>query len=131
MKQLSVGVALFGLLALVLAATMQDAWTAGLGVAVLLCAFTTYRSAGISSFLKIFVSIFSIETIVFGLTVLAARGGLWPQVYEDYELPESLPLSVAIFSIAVYVVAQADVVRQITRIAEAPPIARSQPGRLR
>src|SRR6202043_2803775 len=47
-----------------------------------------------------------------------ARGGLWPQVYEDYELPESLPLSVAIFSIAVYVVAQADVVRQITRIAD-------------
>jgi putative ATP-binding cassette transporter len=118
MKQLSVGVALFGLLALVLAAAMQDAWTAGLGVAALLCAFTTYRSSAISSFLKVFVGIFSIETIVFGLAVLAARGGLWPQAYEDYQLPESLPLSVAIFSIAVYVVAQADVVRQITRIAD-------------
>jgi putative ATP-binding cassette transporter len=118
MKPLSICVALFGLLALVVAALAQDASTAVLGVAALICALTTFRSTAISSFLKIFVGIFSIETIVFGLLVLVARAELWPEAYADYELPESLPLSVAIFSIAVYLVAQSDVVRQITRIAD-------------
>ena len=95
MKPLSITVALFGLLALVLAATTQDASAAGLGVTALLGAFTTFRSAAISSFLKIFVGIFSTETIVFGVAVLAARTGLWPEAYADYQFPESLPLTVA------------------------------------
>jgi putative ATP-binding cassette transporter len=118
MKPLSICVALFGLLALVVAALAQDASTAVLGAAALICAFTTFRSTAISSFLKIFVGIFSVETIVFGLLVLVARAELWPVAYADYELPGSLPLSVAIFSIAAHLVAQSDVVRQITRIAD-------------
>jgi len=118
MKPLSIGVALFGLLALLVAALAQDASAAVLGVAALICGFTTFRSTAISSFLKIFVGIFSVETIVFGLLVLLAQAELWPQALADYELPESLPLSVAVFSIAVYAVAQSDVVRQITRIAD-------------
>jgi hypothetical protein len=95
MKPLSICVALFGLLALVVAALAQDASTAVLGVAAFICAFTTFRSAAISTFLKIFVGIFSIETIVFGLLVLVARAELWLKAYGDYELLESLPLSVA------------------------------------
>src|ERR1700674_1226774 len=118
MKPLSVSVALFGLLALVVAATAQDASAAGLGITALLCAFTTFRSTGISSFLKIFVGIFSIETIAFGLAVLAARAGLWPESFAEYQLPESLPLTVAVFSILVYAVSRTDVVGQITRIAD-------------
>jgi putative ATP-binding cassette transporter len=118
MKSLSICVALFGLLALAVAARAQDASTGVLGVVALICAFTTFRSTAISSFLKIFVGTFSIETIVFGLLVLVARAELWPQALADYELPGSLPLSVAIFSIAVHMVAQSDVVRQITRIAD-------------
>jgi vitamin B12/bleomycin/antimicrobial peptide transport system ATP-binding/permease protein len=118
MKPLSVSVALFGLLALVVAATAQDASAAGLGITALLCAFTTFRSTGISSFLKIFVGIFSIETIAFGLAVLAARAGLWPEAFADYQLPESLPPTVAVFSILVYAVSRTDVVGQITRIAD-------------
>jgi putative ATP-binding cassette transporter len=118
MKPLSIGVALFGLLALVLAETVSDTATAILGVAALLCAFTTFRSTAISSFLKIFVGIFSTETVVFGLAVLAGKAELWPAAYEEYLPPESLPLTVAIFSILVYVVASLEMVRQITRIAD-------------
>ncbi len=118
MKILSFSVALFGLLALALAATSEDMWVAGLGATALLCALTTFRSMSISSFLKIFVGIFSIETIVFGLAVLADHSGLWPAAYMEYRLPDSLPLTVAIFSILVYVVAQMPVVRQMTRIAD-------------
>jgi hypothetical protein len=79
MKPLSVSVALFGLLALVQPAIEMDLSGALLGSVILLCAATTFRSTAISSFLKIFVGIFSTETIVFGVAVLAGRAGLWPE----------------------------------------------------
>ena len=118
MKPLSVTLVLFGVLALLQPARQLDLPGALLGVVVLLCAATTFRSTAISSFLKIFVGIFSTETIVFGLAVLAGRAGLWPADYTDYLPPESLSLTVAIFSILVYVVAQFPMVRQIMRIAD-------------
>src|SRR5216683_841658 len=118
MKPLSISVGLFGIAALVVAATGKDATTAVLGAAALLCAFTTFHSIAISSFLKIFVGIFSTETIAFGLAVLAGKVELWPAAYGEYLPPESLPLTVAIFSILVYMVARIEVVRQITRIAD-------------
>jgi vitamin B12/bleomycin/antimicrobial peptide transport system ATP-binding/permease protein len=118
MKPLSISLVLFGLLALVRPAHQLDLPGAVLGIVVLLCAATTFRSSGISSFLKIFVGIFSAETIVFGLAVLAGRAGLWPTIYAEYLPPKSLPLTVAIFSIIVYVVAQFGTVGQITRIAD-------------
>jgi vitamin B12/bleomycin/antimicrobial peptide transport system ATP-binding/permease protein len=118
MKPLSITVALFGLLALVQPAIEMNLPSALLGGVALLCAATTFRSIAISSFLKIFVGIFSTETIVFGLAVLAGRAGLWPSGYAEYLPPESLPLTVAIFSILVYAVAQFGTVGQIMRIAD-------------
>ena len=81
MKPLSIGVVLFGLLALVQPAIKMDLAGALLGGVVLICAATTFWSAAISSFLKIFVAIFSTETIVFGLAVAAGRAGFWPTAY--------------------------------------------------
>jgi vitamin B12/bleomycin/antimicrobial peptide transport system ATP-binding/permease protein len=118
MKLLSVSVALFGALALAQPAIDLDLPGALLGGVVLICAATTFRSTTISSFLRIFVVIFSTETIVFGLAVLAGRAGLWPAAYAQYFPPESVPLTVAMFSILVYVVAQFDTVKQIMRIAD-------------
>src|SRR5262249_32543129 len=118
MKYLSIGVGLFGVIALVVAAAGEDATMAFLGVSALLCAFTTFHSAAISSFLKVFVGIFSTETIVFGLAVLAGKVEAWPGAYAAYMPPESLPLSVAIFSLLVYLIARIQVVQQITRIAD-------------
>jgi len=88
-----------------------------LGVVALLCAFTTWRSATISSFLRILIGIFSTETIVFGLAVVAGRAGLWP-IDEEYLPPESLPLTVAIFTLLVYAAAKWGPVQQIMRIAD-------------
>jgi putative ATP-binding cassette transporter len=118
MKSLSLGVGLFGMAALAVAAMAGDMLTGILGAVALACAVTTFRAARISSFLKIFVGLFSVETIVFGLVVLAGKLGLWPAAYADYMPPESLPLTVAIFSILVYLVSRLAVVRQITRIAD-------------
>lgn len=118
MKILSLTVLLFAVVALAMAWSAGDMRTLALGVAALLCAFTTYRSSAISSFLKIFVGVFTTETVVFGAVVLAGRAGFWPEAYADYLPPDSLPLTVAIFSILVYVVAWAPVVLQMTRIAD-------------
>ncbi|MGH6674926.1 MAG: ABC transporter ATP-binding protein/permease, partial [Xanthobacteraceae bacterium] len=118
MKLLSLAVALFGLAALVQPALQMNLPAASLGLIALICAVTTFRSSGISSFLKIFVGIFSIETVVFGLAVVAARAGYWPRYFAQELPPESLPLTVAIFSILVYAVAQIPTVGQIMRIAD-------------
>jgi vitamin B12/bleomycin/antimicrobial peptide transport system ATP-binding/permease protein len=118
MKILSICVALFGVLALVVAEEFHDMSGAGLGITALLCALATWRSVSISSFLKIFVGIFSIETIVFGLCVLAAEANRWPAAYAEYKLPVTLPITVAIFSIIVYLIAHTKVVRQMMRIAD-------------
>ena len=63
MRYLSIAVALFGLLALALGVQGGDGWEIGAGISALLCAGTTYLSAAISSYLKVFVRIFSIEKI--------------------------------------------------------------------
>ncbi|MEA2757882.1 MAG: vitamin B12/bleomycin/antimicrobial peptide transport system ATP-binding/permease protein [Methylobacteriaceae bacterium] len=89
-----------------------------LGGVATLCAATTYLSRQISSFLKIFVAIFSIETIIFGLMVLGGVLRLWPDTYIDYLPPQSLALTVAIFSILVYSVSHIAVIRNITNIAD-------------
>jgi putative ATP-binding cassette transporter len=117
MKALSLAVALFGLLALVQTALQANAAGALLGVAALLCAYTTYRAATISSFLRILVALFATETILSGLAVVAGRAGLWP-LDESYLPPDSLPLTVAIFTILVYAAAQWGAVRQIMHIAD-------------
>jgi putative ATP-binding cassette transporter len=118
MKALSIAVGLFGLVALIQPVMHANLPAALLGAVALLAAVTTYRSVSISSFLKIFVGIFSIETILFGAAVVAARDGLWPRNLAAELPPESLPLTVAIFSILVYAVAQLPTVRQIMGIAD-------------
>src|SRR5579862_4830840 len=118
MKPLSLCVAIFSLLTLIVAAITKDISIAVLGVVAALSAFTTFRSSAISSFLKIFVLIFSTETIVFGLAVLAVRADLWPETYAEYRLHNSLPLTVAIFSIVVYLMAQSPTVQKIMHIAD-------------
>jgi putative ATP-binding cassette transporter len=118
MKQVTLGVALFGLLALVPAVIGESVSTWAIAITALLCAFTTSRSMSISSFLKIFVMIFSVETVISGLAVLAAQTGFWPAKYAHYEVPESLPVAFSLFSILVCVVSRFKTVGQITRIAD-------------
>ena len=118
MKPLAVAVALFGLAALAQTAIQGNLEGDLLGLTALICAATTFRSSGISSFLKIFVGIFSTEIIIFGLAVVAVRAGIWPAYFAQEQPPESLPLTVAIFSILVFVVAHFGTVKQIMRIAD-------------
>ena len=82
------------------------------------CAVTTRRADSISSFMKIFVGIFSTETIVFGLVRVFQAEGLWPKALADYAPADIMALTVAIFSILVYLVSNIGVVREMNRIAD-------------
>src|SRR5580704_2647624 len=106
------------------AAAAVASWKTGDNIVLLLagvgflCAFTTYQSRTISTFLQIFATIFAIETVIFGIVFLISEIGLWPASLEEYELPESLPLTVAIFGILVHAISYIPVVRSMTRIAD-------------
>src|SRR5258708_28655455 len=122
MKTLSFGVAAVGVLALALGCKADDMWDVGIGISALICAVTTYLSAGISSYLKVFAAIFSIETIASGLLTVIIKADIWPAAYADYQPPETFlntfPITVAVFSILIYAVSHIGVVRQMTRIAD-------------
>ncbi len=118
MRNLSAAVAAFAALAVLVGAHRADADIFVLAVASALCAYTTWRGAEMSSFMKIFAAIFSTETIVFGLARLLQVEGLWPAALQTYAPPESMAVTVAVFSIVVYAVSRIGVVREMTRIAD-------------
>ncbi len=115
---LSLAVFAFSCLSLALGATGAVDGALLLGGACVICAFTTFRSQAISSFLKIFIAIFASETVLFGLVHFAIRLGFWPEWAKEYVIPESLPLTVAVFAILVWGVSHLNVVRSITHIAD-------------
>ena len=104
MKLLALAVVAFAVLAGVAGMFSRDPFLYLIAGAAAVCAFTTGRSAAISPFLRIFVAIFSTETIVFGLVTVAVRLGLWPGQLAALALPDELTVTVAIFSILVYVI---------------------------
>jgi putative ATP-binding cassette transporter len=118
MQKLGVAVGGFGLFAALVGLHSGDASLHLIAVAALICAYTTRQSVAISTFLKIFVAIFSCEVVVFGMARLIEAEALWPERWKDYTLPESMALTVAIFSILVFAVSHVDVVREMTRIAD-------------
>ncbi len=118
MQKLSAAVAVFAVLSAAVGLHSGDGDLYVLAAGALMCAYTTWRSAGISSFLKIFAAIFSTETVICGLARLVEVEGLWPAHYADYTLPDSMALTVAVFSILVFAVSHIGVVREMTRIAD-------------
>ena len=118
MHLLAIAVAIFAIAAAAVGIKTSDNLVFFLAGASLVCAYSAWRSSAISAFLKIFVAIFATETIVFGLAMLVAKLGLWPATLREYMLPESLPLTVAIFAILVFAISHIPVVQAMTRIAD-------------
>ena len=118
MRLLSVIVAIFGLACFATSPWIPDFGPKLLGAVCLLCAICIWKAQTISSFLKVFLGIFAVETAVFGVAFLVARLGLWPAAWRDYVLPDSLCLSVALFAILIYLVSFIPVIRAMTRIAD-------------
>ncbi len=89
-----------------------------IGAVGLTLALTTFRSSLISPFLRVFSTIFAVEYVVTGLAYVAARAGWWPSNFAEATPPASLPTTVAIFGLLVYLISFIPVIRQITRLAD-------------
>jgi vitamin B12/bleomycin/antimicrobial peptide transport system ATP-binding/permease protein len=118
MQILAILVALFSTAAGVTGLLAEDRAVILLAAVGYLCAYTTYRSQGISTFLRIFAAVFAAETVIFGSIYLVSATGLWPVTFSDYEFPVSLPVTVAIFGILVYAISFIPVVRAMMDIAD-------------
>jgi putative ATP-binding cassette transporter len=118
MKILAVAVALFAVIAFAVGWKAGEVTMELLGPFALIAAYCCWRSGPISRFLKIFIALFSVETIVFGLADFSARFGFWPKALEEAPIPTTLVLTVAIFAIIVFAVHHIPVVLAMTRIAD-------------
>ena len=119
MKILSFCVALFGLLALVVAEEFHDMAGGGLGVTALAVRphdLPLGRDLELPEDIR--RHLLDRDHRVRALRAGRRKASLWPAAYAEYKLPVPLPITVAIFSILVYLVAQTKVVRQMTRIAD-------------
>jgi vitamin B12/bleomycin/antimicrobial peptide transport system ATP-binding/permease protein len=115
---LSFAVGAFAVATLLVGFHAPDTMVFLLAGAAFACAITTFLSARLSAFLRIFEATFATETIVFGLAFLADELGLWPKAYENYTLPESLPFAVALFGVFIYAISFIPVVRKMVGIAD-------------
>jgi vitamin B12/bleomycin/antimicrobial peptide transport system ATP-binding/permease protein len=114
-------VTLLGLIAiLALAAGLyeKDGMTIGLGVSAALGAAAAAPKIRIPTFLKIMSELFAVETVIFGLVVLADGLGVWPQNLAEYAPPRYLPIATALFVVALTLVSYVPFVRRMSRIAD-------------
>ncbi len=118
MHRLAFGLAAFAFVALAAAVKAADAETFLLALTAAACAYTTWRARKISSFLKILVGFFSVETILFGIAVLVSVLGLWPPAYEDAAPPPTLAITVGVFSILAWGADHIPIVRRIMRLTD-------------
>ena len=118
MALLSLAVAALSLISLGVWWSTADVSALLLGVGGLLCAGAIFRSARISTFLKIFMVIFGVEVVLFGGVFLLSLSSQWPESLNVYKLPDSVPLTVAMFGILVWAISHLKVVRSITAIAD-------------
>ncbi len=110
--------------AIVAAASLLTGVTGGgrgplvLGIVGLGLAFSAFRGAQVSSFLRLFLVIFSLEYIGLGTAYLLAQHGIWPEAYKSLTIPFEVPLTVGLFGILVYAVSFIPVVRTIAGLAD-------------
>lgn len=90
----------------------------GVGVTGALMVFATARAQGISTFLRIFSTIFAVEYTLLGAAYALSALGAWPSALADVTPPASLPATIAIFGVVVYAISFIRVIRQITAIAD-------------
>jgi putative ATP-binding cassette transporter len=89
-----------------------------IGTIGLMLTFSTLRSPLISSFLRVFSTIFAIEYVVTAVAYVAVRVGWWPPGLLELAPLASLATTVAFFGLLVHFVSFIPVIRQITRLAD-------------
>jgi putative ATP-binding cassette transporter len=114
----SLSLAVFAVLALVIGAYEENTMTLLIGGASALAAVASLNRWKLSTFLTILSDLFAFETVLFGLADLVALVGYWPKAYEEYSLPQYLPLATALFVLVIFAVSHFPLVRKMMRIAD-------------
>ncbi len=118
MRILSFAVAALSLVALYVWSRTGLVQPALLGVFGLANAAATFRSGRVGTFLKILMAIFATEVVVFGGVFLFSLSDYWPGALDAYKLPDSVPMTVALFGVLVWAVSHFKAVRTISGIAD-------------
>ena len=127
MRGLAIAIAIAGAVALVAAVAQggtgflslpADLPLLSIAIAGVTLAVVTLRAAAISAFLRVFSTIFAVEHVLTGLAYVAVRVGWWPASLDDAAPPASLPVTLAVFGLLVYLLSFVPVIRQITRLAD-------------
>ncbi len=90
----------------------------GVAVTGALMSVATARARAISTFLRIFSTIFAVEYVLLGMAFALSTLGAWPAALAAIAPPASLPATIAIFGLVVYAISFIPVIRQITDIAD-------------
>jgi putative ATP-binding cassette transporter len=113
-----ISLAVFAAIALAVGAYDTDGLTIAIAAAAGLAALASLPSPGFSTFLRLLSELFVFETVVFGLADVVNVLGYWPQAYQDYALPQYLPLATAAFVIVIRLVWLIPMVRKMMAIAD-------------
>ncbi len=84
----------------------------------IIAAFTTFRSAGVSTFLQVLIVFFSVETALLSILVYVSAFGLWPPSLESVRIPSTVVMTVALFSITCYLTSFIPVARKTLAITD-------------
>ncbi len=128
MKKLTVVVAIAAAMALATGVLHKGA--SGFSVSPSTCRYSVSASPGwrwrsspcaprrISSFLRVFSTIFAVEYVLTSLAYLVARVDWWPTALTDAAPPASLHITLAVFALLVYLLSFVSVIGQITDLAD-------------
>jgi vitamin B12/bleomycin/antimicrobial peptide transport system ATP-binding/permease protein len=118
MKSFAIAAAVTGLLALIGGVAGGDRMALVLAAVGAGVAFAAWRGERISAFLRVLLTVFSLEYAVLGAAYLLGKNGWWPHALKAITIPSELPLTVGIFAIIVYAISFIPVVRTITGLAD-------------
>ena len=118
MKPLGIVVAVVSLLTAVVAGVSGHHVLFLLAGFSLISAVTTYRSVGLSTFLQILITFFSVETIVLSAVVYVNALGLWPPSLDAVRVPSTVVMTVALFSIISHLTSFIPVARRTLAITD-------------
>ena len=118
MKLLGIVVAVFGVASIIVGVISHHPVVYLLAAFTLISAVTTFRAAGISTFLQVLIRFFAVETVFLGVCVCLSALGLWPQVLSVVRIPSTVAMTVAMFSILCYLTSFIPVARKTLAITD-------------
>ena len=118
MKLLGIVVAVFGAASIAVGVISHHSVLYLLAAFSLIAAATTYRAAGISTFLQVLIRFFAAEIVLLGLCVFGSALDIWPHKLDVVRIPSTVVMTVALFAILCYLTSFIPVARKTLAITD-------------